>query len=176
MQSNIHTPAATRPRFQCSQCVHQFYNRAGLKNHVRAKHGSQETSSQTSQMSSPVSDHPPSPHYSDSEGEPLHDQEFPGPSPPLFPSDDVPMDVDSEPPFSNYYDEDDDYGYNCDDNTDVYDHDLGCSSPPIIPSSPQHESRSHGHQQIPANDNFLWRVYHNKLNGEFLMYFCHLRF
>lgn len=179
MQNSIYTPAAHRPKFQCLQCICLFYNRAGLKNHVRAKHGSQATSSHTS---SPVPDHPPSPQHSDSEGEPLHpdnvsfeihDQEFPGPSPPLFSPDDAPMDVDFEPPFPDDYNEDDDYGYNND--MDLYDHDLhgsdGHSSPPIIPSSPQHESRSHGHQQTPANDKFLRRVYHDKLNGEFLMYF-----
>ena len=183
MQSNIYTPAAIRPKFQCMQCVRQFYNRAGLKNHVRAKHSSQATSSQ---ISSPVPDHPLS-HHSDSEGEPLHpdnfsfqihDEEFPGPLPTLFPSDDVPMDVDFEPPFPNDYDEDNDYGYN--NSMDLYDHGLhgsdGHSSPPIIPSSPQHGSKSHGHQHMPANDRFLRRVYHNKLNGEFLMYFCYFKF
>jgi len=185
MQSNIYTPAAIRPKFQCLQCIRQFYNRAGLKNHVHAMHGSQATSSQKSQTSSPVPDHPPSPHQSDSKGEPLHpdnfsfeihDQEFPCSSPPLFSPDDVPMDVDFESPFPDDYDEDDNYGHN--NNMDLYDHNLSHtgSSPPIIPSSPQHESRPHGHQQTPANDNFLRRVYHDKLNGEFLPYFCHLKF
>ena len=179
MQNNIYTPAAIWPKFQCLQCIRRFYNRAGLENHVHAKHRSQATSSL-------VPDHPTS-HHSDSEGAPLHpdnfsfnihDEEFPGPLPTLFPSDDVPMDVDFEPSFPDDYDEDDDYGYN--NSMDLYDHGLhgsdGHSSPPIIPSSPQHESRSHGHQHMPANDRFLRRVYHDKLNGEFLMYFCYFKF
>ena len=52
------------------------------------------------------------------------------------------------------------------------------SSPPIIPSSPQQEFRPHKHQQTPAYDRFLRQVYHDKLNhdklnGKFIMHFCH---
>jgi hypothetical protein len=84
------------------------------------------------------------------------------------------MDVDFEhqPPFPNDYDECDDYGYNDNMYCDLPGSDSR-SSPPIIPSSPgqQHESRSQGHQQTAAGDKFLKRVYHDKLNGEFIMYF-----
>ena len=85
------------------------------------------------------------------------------------------MDVDFEhqPPFPDDYDKHDDYGYsNMDYNFPGSD---SHSSPPIIPSSPglPHESRPHGHQQTDTDDKFLKRVYHDKLNGEFIMYFSH---
>jgi hypothetical protein len=155
----VYTPAARQPTFQCSQCIRHFYNAAGLKNHFRAKHRSQAINDGASQTSSLVLDQLPS-------------QESTGPLSPLLSSDGVPMDVDFEhqPPFPDDYDEHDDYGMDYDlPGSDSH------SSPPIIPSSPglQHESRPHGHQQTATGDKFLKRVYHGKLNGEFIMYFSH---
>lgn len=163
----VYTPAARQPTFQCSQCIRRFYNAAGLKNHFRAKHGTQAINDGASQTSSLVLDQLPS-QNSDSEKD---NQESTGPLSSLFPPDGVPMDVDLEhqPPFPDDYNEYNDYGYS--NNMDYDRH----SSPPIIPSSPglQHESRPHGHQQTATGDKFLKRVYHDQLNGEFIMYFSH---
>jgi hypothetical protein len=155
--------------------MHHFYNAAGLKNHVHAKHGFQaindSDSDMASQTSSPVLDQLPSPQMSDSEQD---DEGSTAPLSPLFPADGVPMDVDFEHqpplPFPNVYDEHDDRYSDCD----------SPSSPPIIPSSPgpglQHgsTSRTCGHQQTAPGDNFIQRVYHDKLTGEFIMSFSHL--
>ncbi|KIM76997.1 hypothetical protein PILCRDRAFT_12366 [Piloderma croceum F 1598] len=60
--NSLHTPAAQQPRFTCSQCVRRFFNRAGLKNHVRAKHPHVAGQSQ-----SPPAHGPPSPQQSRNE-------------------------------------------------------------------------------------------------------------
>lgn len=97
---------------------------------------------------------------------------------------DVDFDVQLPPAFPNAYNNDD-YGYNASDHDSESDtgmdlHDSNSSSSdstPIIPSSPQHESRPHC--QVAANNRFLTRVYHDKLNGESLaivMHFCHYKF
>jgi hypothetical protein len=184
MQSGVHTPVARQPAFPCSGCIRRFYNAAGLKNHFRAKHGSQATDDRASQMSSPVLDHLSSPQNSDNEEEPshshhssseIHNQESTGSLSPPCPPDGVSMDVDSEhqPPFPDDHDQHD-YGYNDNMDCDLSSSDSH-SSPPIIPSSPgaQHVLRSHGHQQTAVGDTFLRRVYHDKLNGKFIMYFSH---
>jgi hypothetical protein len=184
-QHTVYTPAARQPKFQCSQCIRRFYNRAGLKNHVYARHRSQATSDQASQSSSSLSGRSSSSQHSNNEEEhsdnfsfEIHDEESTGQLPPFFPPDDTPMDVDFNVQlFSDGHDEHGGHSHN--DDMNLYDHDLhsndNCSSPPIIPSSPQHDlgSRSHGHQQTPADNRYIRKVYHDKLNGEFRMYFCH---
>ena len=173
-----YTPVAQarQPKFQCTQCIRCCYSRAGLKNHVRAKHRSQATSpgDTASHTSSPVS---ASEQLSDSESSPQHsDNEEEHPM-------DIDFDVQLPPAFPDVYhnDEHDGYGHNNDDlDMDPHDHNLhdndsdgpssNSESSPIIPSSPQHESRPHQHQQTPANDRFLRRVYHDKLNGELINY------
>lgn len=165
----VYTPTPRQPTFQCSQCIRCFYNAAGLKNHVHAKHGSQAINDGASQTSSLVFDQLPSIQNSDSEED---NQESTSLSPPFSP-DGVPMDVDFEhqPLFPDDYNKHDNYG---DSNNDLP-HSDRHSSPPIIPSSPgvQHESRPHGHQQTATGDQFLKRVYHEKLNGKCILYFSH---
>jgi hypothetical protein len=164
--TGVYTPAARQPKYQCSQCVRHFYNRAGLKNHVRAIHPTpQVTSDSPGQTSSPVSGQLPSPQHSDNDEEPVHsdpflfkinDQESSGTSPPPFLPNDAPMDVDMDFDLHSY-------------------HDSGHSSPPIIPSSPgprHHQPRSNGHQQTPGNEKLLKRVYHDKLTGKFNIIPC----
>src|SRR5882724_10678122 len=35
---SLNTPTVCQPLFACTQCIHRFFNRAGLKNHTRIKH------------------------------------------------------------------------------------------------------------------------------------------
>ena len=171
-----YTPVARRPAFQCSHCVRRFYSRAGLKSHVLAKHGTQATSDRASQTSSPVSNQPSSPQHSDDEHDVEHPMDVQLPFHDAYDdgygyNNDLDVDVDVQQPFPDTYND----GYNNDLDMDLHDHNLhhsnSSSSPPIIPSSPQHEPRSYQHQQTPANDRFLRRVYHDKLNGEFITHF-----
>lgn len=175
-KGTVLTPAARQPQFQCSNCIRRFYNRAGLKNHSRAVHGSQaerasDSDSMASQTSSPVnvSDQHLSPQHSDNE------EEYPM---------DVDLDVFPEEPYE--HDDEDIYVQNNDldmdlhyDDESLHDGDSSsrASSPLIIPSSPhwQHESRPDEHQQAATGDRFLRRVYHDKLNGKLLMHFWHLK-
>lgn len=67
--------------FQCSHCIRQFYNRAGLKNHMHRIHGSQagtSASDRSSRALSPIFAQlglsPP--HYLDSEEEQPLDVNF----------------------------------------------------------------------------------------------------
>jgi hypothetical protein len=217
-----YTPVAVarahQPIFQCLHCVRRCYSKAGLKNHVRAMHGSQATS--TSDRASPTS----ASQHSNTEGEHPMDVDFDLQPLPAFPdaynddefegygynngsdmeindenihdnnsptgssgseslsalsagvhvsesssqhSDneeehhmDVDLDVQPLQAFPDAYHDDD---HNRHDNNSTS---SGSGSPPIIPSSPQHEFRPHEHQQKPANDRFLRRVYHDKLNGQ----------
>ena len=181
-RNTAYTPVAQahQPKFQCLQCTHCCYSRAGLKNHVHAMHRSQATSpsDRASHTSSPVS---ASEQLSDSESYPQHsDNEEEHPM-------DVDLDVQLPLAFPDAYhnDENDGYGYNNDLEMDLHDYNLhdndgpssNLESSPIIPSSLQHEfeSQPHEHQQIPANDRFLRRVYHDKLNGELIMHFSHFK-
>lgn len=164
--TGIYTPAACQPRYQCPKCIRRFYNRAGLKNHVRALHDRPQVSQASdgaSQISSILSDQLPSPqHSNDEEPEPVDVNPFPleindhepssTSSPPFF-SNDAPMDVDFDVQLPVFDDYSSSHG-----------------SPPIIPSSPppQHEiPRSDRHQQMTGNEKFLRRVYHDKLTGKF---------
>ena len=176
------TPMARQPTFQCSHCIRCLYSRAGLKSHVLAKHGTQATTDRASQASSPASNQPSSPQHSDNEHDVEHpmdvDADVQLPFPDAYDDgydydNDLDVDVDVQQPFPGTYS--DGYGYNNDSDVDLHDHNLhhsnSPSSPPIIPSSPHLEPRSYSHQQTPANDRFLRRVYHDKLNGEFIKHF-----
>jgi hypothetical protein len=183
---NVYTPAARRPEFPCPHCIRCCYSKAGLKNHLRARHGSQETASGNSDSrSSPVSASASDQLHSDFSSSPSH-----GPQN-SDSEEEHPMDVDldvQQPlayPNAYAYDDDDgydDHGYNSEFDMDLHasDHNLhsptsssGSESTLIIPSSPQaeRESRPSKHQQTPANDRFLRRVYHDLLNGELIMHF-----
>jgi hypothetical protein len=165
--TGVYTPAARQPKYQCSQCVRHFFNRAGLKNHIRAMHPTpQVASGSTGPTLSQVSGQLPSPNHSDSEEEPVHsdpilfkisDLESSATSPPQFLLDAAPMVVDEE------MDE------NMEDEELHSHHDSGFNSPPIIPSSPgpRDQPSSNGHQQTSGNEKPVKRVYHDKLTGRF---------
>jgi hypothetical protein len=182
-RNTVHTPAARQPKFQCPQCIRRCYNRAGLKNHVRAMHHDTRSESQATSANDRASQKSGD-QLSDSESYPQQSDN--GEEHPM----DVDFDVELPPAFSDAYHDDEHDGYNLNNDSDmpvdllVHDHDSNgrsSESPPIIPSSPQpeHEStgrRRHEHRQTPANDRFLKRVYHSKLNGEYIMHFCHFNF
>jgi hypothetical protein len=163
--TGVYTPAACQPKYKCSECIRNFFNRAGLKNHIRAMHPTpQVASGSTGQTSSQGSSQLPSPNHSDNEEEPVHSDPFlfkisdlessPTLTPPQFLLDVAPMAVDEDIDFELHSH-----------------HDSGSSSPPIIPSSPQagpqDQLPSNGHQQTPGNEKHLKRVYHDKLTGRF---------
>jgi hypothetical protein len=86
---------------------------------------------------------------------------------------DIPMadDFIQPPLFDDHvdynYDDHDHYGYQ--DNNNIFNRDLSSSashsSTPIsVPRSQDHE-RTHAHQQRLADDKYLKRTYHPKLNG-----------
>jgi hypothetical protein len=130
--TGVYTPAACQPKYQGSQCVHCFFNHAGLKNHIHTMHPTpQVASGSTGQTSSP--------NHSESEEEFVHsdpisfkisDIESSATSPPQFLFDAAPMVVDE----------------NMDEELHSH-HDSGFSSPPIIPSSsgPRDQPSSNGH-------------------------------
>jgi hypothetical protein len=177
--NSLHTPAARQPHFACSHCVRRFFNRAGLKNHVRAKHPA--TDRVASQSQSPSACGLPSPQQSNEQFPPprsptveTRDAEFINrPSsigtedhhdfiqPPLFDDDD----------YNNYdnYDNYDDYGYQ--DENNIFDNNLSgsgsrSSTPISVPSSQDHARKTHAHQQKPADNKYLRKIYHPKLNGK----------
>jgi hypothetical protein len=160
--NTLYTPAARQPEFPCPYCARRCYSRAGLKNHLHAKHSSprRETSADRS-SSLPAGDHLSesfSQNSEDDEEQPM-DVNFDVPLPPAFPN--------------ALHNDEYDYGHNFDFDMNLHDHHNDPSHSPssesslIIPSSPQRES---GHQQspVPVNDRFLKRVYHDKLNGELI--------
>jgi len=71
----------------------------------------------------------------------------------------------------NNYDNYNDYSYQ-----DEFDNNLNSSgsrsSTPIsVPSSQDHARKTHAHQQKPADNKYLRKIYHLKLNGKsFLMF------
>jgi hypothetical protein len=81
-----------------------------------------------------------------------------------------------QPPlFDDYdnYDDHDHYGYQDDNN--IFNRDLSgsasrSSTPISVPRSQDHE-RTHAHQQRLADDKYLKRTYHPKLNGESFLTF-----
>lgn len=179
-QNTVNTPVARQPKFPCPHCTRRCFNSAGLKNHLRAKHSSlSQESTSSSDRSSPVSA-TGSVHLrlSDSSPDILDDEE----------ELEHPMDVDfddvqPEPAFQVPNDDEyDDHGYNSE--FDMNQHDHTGNSPSsdsesefnlIIPSSPgplAQPEHHNVHQQTPANDRFLRRVYHDKLNGELTKHFC----
>jgi len=179
--NSLHTPAARQPHFACSHCVRRFFNRAGLKNHVRAKHPA--TDCVASQSRSPSAHGPPFPQQ-------FNGEQFPPPRSPSVEMGDAefinqPSSIRTEdhhnfiqPPlddddYNNYdnYDNYNDYSYQ-----DEFDNNLNgsgsCSSTPIsVPSSQDHARKTHAHQQKPADNKYLRKIYHPKLNGKsFLMF------
>ena len=188
--NGLHTPAARQPRFACSQCVRRFFNRAGLKNHVRAKHAA--TARVAGQSQSPPAHRPPSSQQSHNEEqlpppcspsveirdvEPINPPSHTGTENLQGTADgDIPMTDDFiQPPlFDDHvdyddYDDHDNYGYQ--DENNIFNHDLSgsasrSSTPICVPRSQYYEHRTHAHQQAPADDKYLRKTFHPKLNGE----------
>lgn len=184
--NNIYTPAPRQPHFACSQCIRRFFNRAGLKNHIRAKHSTIRTS--TGQSLSPPSNGPA----------PQQPSNIPSSLPPS-PSTEIndfasirslssidtenghqtpdSMDEDFIPPFPDLdnfndyddYDERDDYGYGDGLETNTLEHNSSRSSTPLcISSATSRRPKKCTHQQKPADNRYLKRRYHHKLNGKFV--------
>jgi hypothetical protein len=191
--NSLHTPAARRPLFACSQCVRWFFNRAGLKNHVHAKHPAADRA--TGQSQSPPAHGPPSPQQSHNEEHllPPHtpsvkirDAESINPPSPTGTENlqgtvdgDIPMTDDFiQPLFDDHvdydnYDDYDHYGYQDDNN--IFNRDLSgsasrSSTPISVPHSQDHE-RAHAHQQKLADDKYIRKTYHSKLDGESFLTF-----
>ena len=156
IKNTVFTPVARQPQFQCPNCIRRCYSRAGLKNHINAMHSlGVETDNASDRLS--ASDQPGQSSPQISDGEEEH-----------------PMDVDSDAPlpqaFPNAYDDgrdlDSEFAMNSiDHNLHTPSHSSE-STPIIIPSTPQDKSRPCEHRQAPADNRFLRRVYHDKLNGQ----------
>jgi hypothetical protein len=170
--NSLHTPAARQPRFACSQCVRQFFNRAGLKNHIHAKHPAADHA--TSQSQSPPAHGPPSPQQSHNKEHLLPprtpsvkicDAESINPPSPTGTENlqgtadgDIPMTDDFiQPPLFNDHVDYDNYGYQDDNN--VFGRGLSSSASRSstlisVPRSQDH-ARAHAHQQKLADDKYL---------------------
>ena len=169
--NNLYTPAPRQPRFACSQCVRRFFNRAGLKNHIHAKHLSVNHSGQPQ---SPPAHGPPSHQQSSDEEHPRH-----SPSVEIHDAESINLSSFAgteqnfiQPPLFDEYDANHDHDfYNYHSENNIPDHDLrgsaSRSSTPIsVPSSQPHKRRAQAHQQKPADDKYLKKIYHPTLNGK----------
>jgi hypothetical protein len=159
VKNTLHTPAPRQATFECPHCARRCYSSAGLKNHLHWHALHKEAADSASEHLSE------SPQHSYNEEEHPMDVDFDS-------------DVQLPPAFPNAYHDGD--GYNSEFDMNLYDQNIPTSSSSsdsnlIIPSSP-HDCGPHKHRQIPANDRFLTRVYHDKLNGEIIMYFCQSKF
>ena len=193
----LYTPVARQPTFQCPHCVHRCFNRAGLINHVRTMHGSQETSAGDGVASSTSAsqhsnneeehlmdvdaEHESYDYENGSDMDIIHDNNTPTESSdseseslsPVSASVHVSESSSQHPDNVEEHHVDEDFDVQpayLDDDHNLHDNNStssGSESPPIIPSSPHHdhEPRPHQHQQYPANDRYIRRVYHDKLNG-----------
>jgi hypothetical protein len=180
--NSLYTPAARQPRFTCSQCVHRFFNRAGLKNHIRAKHPHVAGQSQ-----SPPAHRPPSPQQSHNEEQlppprspsvETHNPEFINPPSSIRAEGhhgfiQLPLFDDNDYNDYNNYDNYHDDGYQ---ENNIFNDDLSgsasrSSTPISVPSSQDREHRTHAHQQKPADDKYLRKIYHPKLDGKFFLMF-----
>ena len=167
---SLYTPAARQPQFACPQCPRRVFDRAALKNHIRAIHTvgqiqpppTSERISSSSQWSSDVDEEwipPVSPTRIADIASPASTLQV---QPSLF--DDYYDD------YNNYLDDDRDYGFHDESNISTSSSDLASrSSTPI--SLPRSQSHDPSHRQKPANDRFLRKIYHSTLNGEAIVMF-----
>jgi hypothetical protein len=156
--NSLSTPAARQPGFPCSQCIRHFFSRTGLKNHIRAKHPPINQSAGQSQ--SPPAPAPPSCRESDEE-------QLPPPGSPSASSVGMEGTAGGDIIMNDDYDNHDgDYIEN-----NISDHNFGSnasrSSTPIsVPSSQNRAHTIHTHQQKPADEKYLRKIFHPKLNGQ----------
>jgi hypothetical protein len=140
---SLYTPAARQPGFACPQCPRQVFDRAALKNHIRAKHQSLSIG-----RFQPLPAHQPTTPLQSSNEEPIP---IPGTASPAITENRIQL------PLPN----DDDHNY--DEHSDFGGSTASHSSTFIpIPSSPSHGPMTHAH----ANDKCFRRRYHLTLNGE----------
>lgn len=148
---SLYTPAARQPGFACPQCPRRVFDRAALKNHIRARH-----------QSRPLPAHEPTTPQQSSDD--AHEEPIPIPSTasPAVTENRIQL------PLSDI----DDRDY---DENNIPPSDLGGStsrgSTPIwIPSSPSHGPTMRAH----AEDKYFRRIYHPTLNGQgFLIYYIY---
>jgi hypothetical protein len=175
--NNIYTLVPHQPHFACSQCVRQFLTELDLKITFVQSTGqslSPPSNGPAPQQPSniPLSlPHSPSTEIYDFAS--IHslssiDTENGHQTPDS-------MDEDFIPPFPNLddfndyddYDERDDYSYRDRLETNMLEHNSSRNSTPLsISSATSHRPKKCTHQQKPADNRYLKRRYHHKLNGK----------
>ena len=151
---SLYTPAARQPSFGCPHCFCRVFDRAALKNHIRAIHPL-ASPHHVRRFQSPAAYEPSTPQRSSNE-EPIP---IPGTASPAI--------TENKILWQQHLPDYDDHDYD-EDNIPYSDRggSMSHSSTPIcVPSSPSHGHMMHAH----ADDKYTRKIYHPTLNSKGLL-------